>query len=63
MIDDVQIFSRVLSAPEISVAMNQALILNPIANTNLTVGQTLTLSNTVVDPYAPTRTLAWILAN
>lgn len=60
-IDDVQIFGRVLSAPEIAVVMNQSLTLSPIANTNLIAGQTLTVSNSAADPYVPSRTLAWSL--
>jgi hypothetical protein len=58
-IDDVQIFNRVLSAPEISAVMNQSLIFNPVANTSLTAGQTLMVTNSAVDPYAPPRTLTW----
>lgn len=61
-LDDVQIFNRVLTAPEISSVMNQALILNPVANTNLTAGQTMTISNSAVDPYVPPRSLTWSLA-
>jgi hypothetical protein len=61
-IDDVQISNRVLSAPEISAVMNQSLIFNPVANTSLTAGQTLMVTNSAVDPYAPPRTLTWSLA-
>jgi hypothetical protein len=60
-IDDVQIFNRVLSASEISVAMNQSLILNPVANTNLAAGQVWTVTNSATDPYAPPRSLTWTL--
>ncbi len=60
-IDDVQIFGRVLSAPEIAVVMNQSLTISPIANINLIAGQTLTVSNSAVDPYVPPLTLAWSL--
>lgn len=62
-LDDVQIFNRVLSTPEISSVMNQSLILNPIANTNLSPGQILTVSNSAVDPYAPQHTLTWSLTS
>ncbi|HTR42226.1 MAG TPA: LamG-like jellyroll fold domain-containing protein [Pseudomonadales bacterium] len=58
-ISDVQIFNRVLSAPEISVVMNQALVLNALGVTNLIAGQTLTFSNSAADPYAPPRTIGW----
>jgi hypothetical protein len=61
-IDDVQIFNRVLSQPEISVAMNQSLILNALGSTNVIAGQTLTFSNSAVDPYSPPRTIAWSVA-
>lgn len=61
-IDDVEIFNRVLSAPEISAVLNQTLILSPIANTSLIAGQTLVISNSVVDPYAPPATLTWRLS-
>ena len=58
-LDDVQIFDRVLSATEISNVMNQSVTLNTIGSTNLIAGQTLIVSNSAVDPYAPPRTLAW----
>ncbi|HKW28535.1 MAG TPA: beta-L-arabinofuranosidase domain-containing protein [Verrucomicrobiae bacterium] len=58
-LDDVQIFNRVLSAPEISVVRNQSLLLNALANTNLIAGQTLIASNSAVDPYVPPGTLLW----
>ena len=60
--DDVQIFNRVLSSSEISVVMNQSLALNALGSTNLIAGQTLTFSNSVVDPYAPPRTIGWNIA-
>lgn len=50
-IDDVQLFNRVLSPSEIPAVMNQSLVLNALANTNLIAGQTLTFSNSAVDPY------------
>ena len=56
---DVQIFDSVLSAPQIAVVMSQNLIMNPIPNLGLIAGQTLTVSNSAVDPYAPPRTLTW----
>jgi len=59
VLDDVQIFNRVLSAPEITDVMNQSLTLNSIASTNLIAGQTLVVSNSVVDPYSPPRTVTW----
>lgn len=59
VLDDVQIFDRVLSAAEISDVMNQSVTLNTIASTNLIAGQTLIVSNSAVDPYAPPRTLTW----
>jgi len=62
-IADIHIFNRVLSAPEISAAMNQALTLNPIPNTNLTAGQPWALSISVADPYVPPATLVWSLAS
>jgi hypothetical protein len=62
-LDDVQIFNRVLSGPEVSAVMDQSLNLNPIGDTNLGVGQTWSLSNSIVDPYVPPQTLAWSLAN
>jgi hypothetical protein len=58
-IDDVQIFNRVLSPSEISVVMNQSLVLNALGDTNVIAGQTLTFSNLAVDPYAPPRTVTW----
>ena len=61
-LDDVQIFDRVLSASEISNVMNQSMTLNTIASTNLIAGQTLIVSNSAVDPYAPPRTLSWSVA-
>ncbi len=61
-IDDVQIFNRVLAQPEISVVMNQSLVLNALSSTNLVAGQTLTFSNSAVDPYAPPRTIGWSVA-
>jgi hypothetical protein len=61
-IADVQIFDRVLAAPEISVAMNQSLILNPVANTNLVAGQVWAVTISAVDPYAPPRSLTWSLS-
>jgi hypothetical protein len=61
-LDDVQIFGSVLSATEIADVMNQSLTVNPIANTNLMAGQTLIVSNSAVDPYAPPATLTWSLA-
>jgi hypothetical protein len=60
-IDDVQIFNRVLSAPEVSAVMNQVLSLTPVASTTLTAGQTWAVTNAAVDPYAPAATLAWSL--
>jgi hypothetical protein len=60
-LDDVQIFNRALNAPEIAVVMNQSLTLNPIADTNLISGQTLIVTNSAVDPYAPPATLTWSL--
>lgn len=62
-LDDVQIFNRVLSTPEIAAVMNQALNLNPVADTNLVAGQMWSSSNSVVDPYVPPQTLGWSLAN
>ncbi|HUA68264.1 MAG TPA: LamG-like jellyroll fold domain-containing protein [Candidatus Saccharimonadales bacterium] len=61
-ISDVQIFNRVLNPSEISVVMNQSLILNSLGSTNLIAGQTLTFSNSAVDPYAPPRTIGWSIA-
>jgi hypothetical protein len=61
-IGDVQIFNRVLSAPEISVVMNQSLLLNALASTNLIAGETLTCSNSAVDPYSPPQTINWSVA-
>ena len=58
-LDDVQIFNRVLSAPEITDVMNQSLTLNSITSTNLIAGQALIVSNSAVDPYTPPRTLTW----
>ncbi len=58
-IDDVQIFNRVLSAPEISAVMNQSLVLNALESTNLIAGETLTCTNSAVDPYSPPRTINW----
>lgn len=55
---DVQIFNRVLSAPEVSAVMNQTLVLDALPDTNLLAGQTLTYSNSAVDPYSP-RTITW----
>lgn len=60
-LEDVQVFNRVLSAPEIAVAMNGTLSVSPIASTNLIAGQTLIVSNAAVDPYAPPATLTWSL--
>jgi len=60
-LSDVQIFDRVLSPAEIGVEMNQAMTASPIADTNLIAGQTLSISNSAVDPYVPPRTLAWTL--
>jgi len=60
--DDVQIFNRVLNAAEIPVVMGQALSFSSIAETNINAGQTLILSNSVVDPYVPPRTLTWSLS-
>lgn len=60
-IDDVQIFGRVLSAPEIAVVMKQSLSLSPIANTNLIAGQTLSISYSAIDPYVPPCALTWSL--
>ena len=62
-IGDVQIFNRVLSTSEISVVMNQTLTVAPIAAINLVAGQTLSVSNSAVDPYTPPLTLAWSLLN
>ncbi len=62
-IDDVQIFGRVLNAAEITVVKNQSLTTSPVANTNLIAGQTLTISNSAVDPYLPPLTLAWRIVN
>jgi hypothetical protein len=62
VIDDVQIFNRVLSPSEISVVMNQSLSLNALNTTNLIAGQTLTFSNSAVDPYMPPRTIGWSLS-
>jgi len=61
VLDDVQIFGSALSATEIADVMNQSLTLSPIANTNLIAGQSLVVSNSAVDPYAPPATLAWSL--
>jgi len=61
-IDDVQIFNRVLSQSEVSVVMNQSLVLNALGSTNLIAGQTLTFSNSAADPYAPPRTIGWSVA-
>ena len=61
-IDDVQIFNRVLGPSEIAVVMNQSLVLNALGNTNIMAGQTLTFSNSAVDPYAPPRTIGWSVA-
>jgi hypothetical protein len=61
-IDDVQIFNRILSAAEISVVLNQSLTLNSIDETNITAGQTLTVSTSVVDPYVPPEMLTWSLS-
>jgi len=61
--EDVQIFGRVLGAPEIATVMNQSIIINPVANTNLGAGQILIVSNTAVDPYVPTRTFGWTLSS
>jgi len=61
-ISDVQIFNRVLSSSEISTVMNQSLVINALGNTNLVAGQTLVFSNSVVDPYAPPRTVNWSVA-
>lgn len=60
-LDDVQIFNRVLSAPEITDVMNQSLTLNSISSTNLIAGQTLIVTNSAIDPYAPPRSLTWNL--
>jgi len=58
-LDDVQIFNSVLSAPEITNVMNQTLTIIPMPNTTIIAGQTLTVTNSAIDPYAPPRTLAW----
>lgn len=58
---DVQIFNRVLTAPEIAVAMNQTLTLNPVGNVTLGVGERWAVTNSAIDPYVPPRTLAWSL--
>jgi Concanavalin A-like lectin/glucanases superfamily len=58
-LDDVQIFNHVLSALEITDVMNQSLTLNSISRTNLIAGQTLIVSNSVVDPYVLLRTVTW----
>jgi hypothetical protein len=62
-LDDVQIFNRVLTASEVATVMNQSLVLNPIADITQSAGQVLTVTNVAVDPYAPPRTLTWILAS
>jgi hypothetical protein len=56
---DVQIFNRVLSAPEVTAVMNQSLVLNALPNTNLIAGETLTFSNSAVDPDSPPQTVSW----
>jgi hypothetical protein len=58
---DVQIFNRVLTAPEIAVAMNQTMTLNPVGNATLAAGERWAVTNSAVDPYVPPRTLAWSL--
>jgi hypothetical protein len=61
-IADVQIFNSALSAPQVSVVMNQSLVLNPVAKANLAAGQVWAVTNSAVDPYAPPRSLGWSLA-
>ena len=61
-LSDVEIFNRVLSGTEITDVMNQSLTLDTIASTNLIAGQTLIVSNSVIDPYVPPRTVTWSLS-
>jgi len=61
-LNDVEIFDRVLDASELSGVMNQSMLISSIGSTNLVAGQTLVVSNSVVDAYVPPRTITWRLS-
>jgi O-glycosyl hydrolase len=63
VIDDVQLFGRVFAASEIGQLMNHPPAIQPIADTSILAGRTLSVTNTATDPDAPAQTLAWSLVS
>jgi len=61
VIDDVQLFGRVLSAAEIPQLMNHAPALAAISNATVLAGRTLLVTNSASDPDVPAQTLSWSL--
>ncbi len=64
-IRDVRVYGCALSASEIDLisGINHAPTLAPVANQNISAGQTLLVTNTATDPEVPPQILVYILLN
>lgn len=60
-IDDVQLFGRAFSAGEIPQLMNHPPVLQPVPDTSILAGRTLSITNTATDPDLPAQVLHWSL--